>query len=81
MRIFIFLAGTQNVASCDDGRSLHQIEICIAQNKPFCAGRLKIDFDARMGALPLAIQDHAIAELAVVHALTQANADLGSGRC
>ena len=30
---------------------LHQVEIRIAKNEPFCAGRLKIDFDPRVRAL------------------------------
>ena len=59
--------------------SLHQIEICIAQNKPFCARRLKIHFDARMGALPLAIEDHAVAEFAVSNALPKPDAEFVAG--
>ncbi len=63
------------------GASLHEIEIRIAQNEPFCAGCLKIDFHARMGALPLAIQDNAVAKLAVANALAKADAEFGAGRC
>ena len=81
MRIFIFLVV---VPSSERRRfrcnSLHQIEICIAQNEPFCARGLKIDLDTRMCALPLAIQDHAIPEFAVPHALAKADSQLGARR-
>ena len=60
--------------------SLHQIEICITQNEPFCARRLKIDLDPGMSALPLAIQDDAVAELAVTNTLSEPNPQLVAGR-
>lgn len=61
-------------------RSLHEIEIRIAQNEPFCAGGLEIHFDACMRALPFAIQDNAVAELAVTHALSEPYAEFVSSR-
>ena len=59
--------------------SLHQIEICIAQNQPFCAGRLKIDFNPGMGSLSFAIENDAVAEFAVAHALPKSNAEFVTG--
>ena len=59
-------------------RSLHQIEICIAQNEPFCACILKINLDPRMCSLTLTIEDDAIAELVVSDALPEPNALFGA---
>ena len=51
--------------------SLHQIEICIAQNKPFCASRLKIHLNSRMCTLSFAVKYDAVAKFYVPHALTK----------
>ena len=59
--------------------SLHQIEICVAQNQPLRAGRLKIHFDPGMGALPLAVEDNAIAKLFVADTLAEANSKFIAG--
>ena len=58
--------------------SLHQIEICIAQNEPFCAGRLKIHLNSCMRTLPFAIEYDAVAEFSVPHALTKPYAELAA---
>ena len=58
--------------------SLHQIEICIAQNEPFCAGRLKIDFDTGMRALSFAVENDAVAKFAVADTLSKPNAEFGT---
>ena len=60
-------------------RSLHQIEIRITQNEPFCAGSLKIDFYPSVGPLALIIKDHAIAEFLVANALPKSNTKFVSG--
>ena len=57
---------------------LHEIKIRIAQHKPFCAGCLKIYLDPSMRTLPLAVQDDAVAELAMSHALAQVYAEIGT---
>ena len=61
-------------------RSLHQIEICIAQNEPFCAGSLKIHFNSRMCTLSFAVKYDAVPELSVPNALTKPYAELATGR-
>ncbi len=57
---------------------LHEIKIRMAQHKPFCAGCLEIDLDPSMCTLPLTVQDYAVAELAVSHALAQVYAEIGT---
>lgn len=59
--------------------SLHQIEICIAQNQPFCAGRLKIHLNSRMCTLSFAVKNDAVAKFSVPHALTKPYAELATG--
>ena len=58
-------------------RSLHEIEIRIAQNEPFCAGGFKIYFHASMGALAFAVENHSVPELAMAYALTEADTEFG----
>jgi hypothetical protein len=59
-------------------RSLHQFEICIAQNEPFCAISLEIYFHPGMRSLTLTIENNAIAKLLVANALTESYAYFGS---
>ena len=83
MSIFIFLdvPHERRKTCCVRLLSLHQLEIGIAENEPFCAGSLKIDLDTRMGALAFAIEDDAIAEFLVVDALSQAHTELAACFC
>src|SRR5210317_1857290 len=60
--------------------SLHQVEIGITQNEPFCAGAFEIDFDASMSTLALAVEYDTIAELLVMHALAKTNTELAARR-
>src|SRR5690606_28638046 len=59
---------------------LHEIEVGVVQHQPLGAGFLEVHLDPRMRPLPFAVQDHAVAELAVAHALPEADAELGAGR-
>ncbi len=85
MRIFIVLIEPHSAANHADGNSLHQIElhqiqIRIAQNKPFCAGRLEIDLDARVRALTFAIKDDALAKLRMPNPLPKSDTKLVASR-
>ena len=73
MRIFIVVIEPHSAANHADGNSLHQIQIRIAQNEPFCAGRLKIDLDPGMRTLPFAIEDNAFAKLCVPNPLAKSD--------
>ena len=57
---------------------LHEIKIRIAQHKPFCTGRLKIDLDTSMRTLSFAVQDDTVAEFAVSYPLAQVYANFGA---
>jgi len=72
----LFLFKPHSAANHADGDSLHQIEICIAQNEPFRAGRLKIDLHPGMRTLALAVEDYAVAKLRVPDPLPKADTKL-----
>jgi len=60
--------------------SLHQIEICIAQNKPFCASRLKIHLNPRVCTLSLTIKNDPVTKFSVPHALTKPDTEFATSR-
>ncbi len=61
---------------------LHEIKIGIVQNEPLRASRFEIDLDAGMRALSFAVQDDAVAKLAMSHTLAKTYTEFRSGvRC
>src|SRR5262245_49611628 len=53
---------------------LYRLQVRVRQHEPLRALPLEIHLDLRMTALALQVQDHALAELAMPHALTEADA-------
>src|SRR5690242_1836966 len=53
---------------------LYGFQIRVRQHQPFRALALEVHLHLGVAALPLQVQDHALAELAVPHALSEADA-------